>query len=613
MIYLYEIANDDFLLLSTAQDATACVAGLDRLGPGRIIVAAPVEDGRPTFWLLAPEELRAWAKAVQGTLGEVLSQVPQTPALDAYADAEQTPERCVVLKEGELAGYFDARVPPAPRIRRGTDEGLLQRTYSLDAEHQEVVALGQTLAVTVRLVRGIPGLKVLSATLGSEIDVVVRARRGFVVVGSDQGSLLVTEKGSEPFLFKLLPTQPGPGQIVLYCFYQGRSLGHLTLEPLVVASPPRQAEPVQISLPLAPMTGTPPDLVLYVFEDRSRQAVTFHLRASARDPAHKLNMMSFGPIELRVPPKEFFRQFFSEIERLPLKTSEQRQSALLHLRQKGVFLFHHLVPPPLAERLFALRGRISQVQIQSDDPYIPWEMMRLCGREGGQVVEGPFVCEAFEMTRWIPGVPRRLHLPLGHLAVMIPGDAALPGAVQEQKMLLSLATEGMRVTLVPATFLDVHAALAGGTYDGFHFCGHGHADPNLADSGALWLQDREPLRPHEISGVMWNCARRQPLFFLNACQSGQQGLSLTGVGGFARHLLVNCEASVFIGAQWAVSDMGACRFATAFYRHVLAKKTVAQAVQAARAAIWDTDPLDALAYTVYADTDVRITRAEKEG
>lgn len=603
MIYLHEIARDDFMLLQGEQDATLGAAALAWIQAARIIVSASSEDGHVVFWLLSADELQARVQAARGALREALSAVPPTPALDAYAAAEETPERCVVLEDQVLIGYFDADLPP--RIGRGDDDGPPGGAYGLDAEHEEMVPLGQLLSVTVRLVRLKTGQPAVAATPGSVIDVVMRARRGFAVVGPDHGSLHVTAEGSEPFLFKLRPTQLGPGQIVVYCFHQGLSLGHVTLAPLVASE--RPSEPVQTRLSLAPTTGVPPDLILYVFEDRSRQAVTFHLRASARDPAHRLNMMSFGPIELRVPPQEFFRQFFAEIERLPLKTPEQRESALHHLRHKGVFLFHHLVPAALAERLFALRGQITQVQIQADDPYIPWEMMRLCGREGDQVVEGPFLCEAFEMTRWIPGVPRRLRLPLRDLAVVIPDDAGLPGAALERELLLSLAADGRRVTRAPATFLDVHAALSRGTHDGFHFCGHGHGDPSLPDSGAIRLQDRESLRPHEISGVMWNCARRQPLFFLNACQSARQGLSLTGVGGFARHLLVDCEATVFLGAQWAVSDMGAYRFAEAFYRHLLAKETVGQAVRAARAAIRDADPLEALAYTVYADPDVRVT------
>jgi hypothetical protein len=112
--------------------------------------------------------------------------------------------------------------------------------------------------------------------------------------------------------------------------------------------------------------------------------------------------------------------------------------------------------PKLYESLsYALKDQITSVLVQSEEPWIPWELCRLCGEENGRVVAGPFFCEAFAITRWIPGLAFKPKLTLQNMAVVVPSDSGLPCAFSEREYVLSLAQSGRRVTRIPATFLDV--------------------------------------------------------------------------------------------------------------------------------------------------------------
>jgi CHAT domain-containing protein len=189
---------------------------------------------------------------------------------------------------------------------------------------------------------------------------------------------------------------------------------------------------------------------------------------------------------------------------------------------------------------------------------------------------------------------------LQRLAVVAPGDSALPFAPVERDYLLSLAGNGREVERVPATFLDVVDALAGSRHDGWHFTGHGAARDANPDRAAIYLEGDEPLMPEDLSGTVGNLRRWQPLVFLNACQVGRGGMSLTGVGGWARRFL-DAGASAFVSTYWSVQDRPANEFAQAFYGRLLGGMPIGVAALEARAAIKPHRDATWLAYTVFAD------------
>ncbi|HEX8202542.1 MAG TPA: CHAT domain-containing protein, partial [Isosphaeraceae bacterium] len=476
---------------------------------------------------------------------------------------------------------------------------------SLVAEYPERVALHATASLLVSLVAAfVPGTSLpVALAEGAEIDVVVQPRRGLSLVGPGEGRLVVTgaEEGL-PLQFKVRGEAPGRGLLRVLAFHQGRPLGLITLAPLVTESAEEAgAARGARAEPLAPATVRLPDLSLLILEARDGAETVLTLRLTSADAALGYNLKPFGPVRPRSDPYAYFQDFFRDIERLPIRTPADKARAELRLAAKGAGLFEALVPADLRRDLWNLRARITSVQVQSEEPWIPWELCKLVGPEGDGVEEGPFFCEAFELTRWLPGLAQVPRLGLRNLALVVPGDSGLAFAAEERDFVLSLAAGDRRVTRIPATFLDLHAALASGSYDGWHFTGHGsfRDEPN-PDRSALILEGDERLTPEDLGGRVSNLGKTRPLVFLNACQAGQSQMALTGIGGWASRFL-RAGAGGFLGAYWSVYDRPALDFARAFYDQLLAGTPLGRAARSARLAARASGDPTWLAYTVFAD------------
>ena len=610
MFHLHQLVNSDFILFDAAQTVAQAVAVVQRLKPTRIVVRRR-ENGRIDHYLYAAQAFCDRLAQADGewSLADALAlrEGDATPTLDAWQDAESAPSRCVIAEGDRVLGFYDAALPPAWNSKRGDDTestATAPVSRALQAEFPERVPLGQTASLLVWLTQqvGRPSALPIAVPVGTRLDIVVQAQSGFVLEGTGDGSLLVTdEEETLPIQFKLRASEIGPGRLRVLCFQNGQPLGAMTLTSLVVAADQEAAgQRNNESRPLAPLTLAQPDLTLLIFEgvDQGQPAIT--LRLSALDPALGLNLKPFGPIRLRLDPLRYFQDFFSDIEGLPLRTAEEQAMATRKLALKGARLFQDLLPDDLRVLLWSLRDRIRTVQVLSDEPWIPWELLKLHGKENGRIVEGPFLCEAFALTRWFPGIGRRPELRLQRMAVVIPTDSGLPCAPQERDYLRSLASGQRQINEIPATYLDVVDALSRGEHDGWHFSGHGQfvaPDPNRS---AILLERGQRLRAEEICGQVSNCGLVRPLVFLNACQTGREALSLTGMGGWAKGF-IDAGAAGFVGSLWSVYDQAACQFAQAFYSHLLTGETIGQAAKAARAAIRPLNDPTWLAYTVFAD------------
>ena len=629
-MYLHQIAMDTFVLLQADWPAGKAQQLIQRLEPTHVIVQRL--DPADEYYLFT----RRAALALLDRAGDMTSvedafnlyRSAATPALDAYTDAEAVPDRCVVVEEGQIIGFFDVDVPPEQwsRKRGGpvvTEKGLFRPgagwTYgmlenyvehaepvphSLTTDFPEQVPLNQTVSLLVSLATE-PGTRPsfpIAVPTGASVDVLVRPQRGFVLEGSGEGSLVTTgETETLPLQFKLKAVELGAGKIRVLAFHQGQPLGAMTLAPTVV--PDTQVADRRRSTQeqrLESLSVRQPDLSLLILEHESGGKPAFTFRLTALDPDLGLNLKPFGPVQLRLDPFEYFQDFFKDIENLPLKPSRDWPVAERRLAAKGAGLFTDLIPEDLQVLLWSLRERIQTVQVQSEEPWIPWELCKLLGKEDDHVVEGPFLCEAFDMTRWLPGIARIPTLKLSKMALVMPRDSGLPFAPDERDYVLSLANGGRRVERIEAGYLEVVEALAAGEYDAWHFTGHGGfraPDPNRS---AMVLENQEELTPQDLNGKVRNLGQAQPLVFLNACQIGRSAMSLTDIGGWAAQFL-RAGAAAFIGAYWSVFDLPAYAFAQAVYDHLLAGAPIGKAVREARGAIKLSGDPTWLAYTVFAD------------
>jgi CHAT domain-containing protein len=311
-------------------------------------------------------------------------------------------------------------------------------------------------------------------------------------------------------------------------------------------------------------------------------------------------------VPLEVGPGHYFTDLYREIEGLPVKTDSEKAIATQRLHAIGSSLFSSLFPADLQALIWGLQDRIDTVWVQSDEPWVPWEICRLQGTRDGRIVEGPFFCEAFKMTRWVPGVGRTTDLTMSKLGVIAPRDSRLASTPLEIGMLKRLASDRRLVEEVEPEYLAVLQAFKDATYDGIHFTGHGKfPDQSNPTKAEIFLTGGQKLRPTDISGVTANLGLTKPLVFLNACQVARQSKSLTGVGGWAT-VMVKAGVGAFVGAHWDVTDDLALTFATQFYAQLLDGEPIASAARTARLAIRDTGDPTWLAYTVFADPAARV-------
>lgn len=631
----------DFVLVEA--DWTVAMAGglVEAMETSHVIIYLP-QGTRDSWCLFSRRDARkrmAPARAdmpVRAALGLTASDATSTVDLsELHATGDG---RYVVLQDGRLFGFlersaelsFEADVPlvlgrTTRSVRRGrptANGGPAPAKRSLTAEFPETVAVNHRATLLVTLLAVFQEAAGPSITVevppGSAIDILIQTQRGFVIEGSDSQRLDVKEDEQElEVLFTLRPVLVGRGEIRVLAFYQGQRLGKITLEPTIVAGEAEQpvsAERPKLAASLAQVHTSAPDLSLLIFQRQENGRVVLDLRLNAWEPALGLNFKRFGPITLEMDAGQHFDQFFTDIEDLPLETPQERTETVERLKGLGAHLFETLFPVDLQQELWRLRDRIKSVQVQSEEPWIPWELCRLSGDENGHRIEGPFLCEAYEITRWVQDLPLQPELRLSNMAVIVPGDSGLDFAAEERAYLLSLAqpprSKVEKVQEIPPTFLELREALASGTYDGWHFTGHGESSGASADRSVMHLRDGGTLTPQDLSGRLRNLGRARPLVFLNACQLGRGGLTLTGVGGWANRFL-QAGAGAFIGAYWAVSDEASFAFARTFYDALLAGTPIGRAAREARESIQQSsDPATWLAWAVFADPYAKVVPQE---
>ncbi|HEX6042672.1 CHAT domain-containing protein, partial [Longimicrobium sp.] len=589
---------------------------LDETSARHLVIAL---GDAPDYYLVSArdfEERTAGADGSAPLQESGLTHARHAVPVRSRAGAMAGRETCLVMEDGVLAGVFepgrlsgrDTRFMLTDQALRHSRRGDGTASRYLRAEMPGETTVGQTVLLEVE-VGADPSPLPVDLPGGAALEVVVLAREGFEVEGNDTTILSVSVDGGAPAhaRFRLRAVRPGPGVVRVFALHGGRFLGALprletVIHPAAEAGPDAAPAPVlRAAGALGAGPSAAPDLSLLIVEQRDAlRGPSLSIRATARDAALRLTHKEFGPVPLGMEPLRYFEDFFADIEEIGHRPDYSPALVARKLEGKGTRLFESIFPAELRALLWEHRHRIASVQIYSEEAWIPWELCRLTGMQDGKVVEGPFFCEAFEITRWIPGVPGCPWLTLDNLALVMPRDPRLPAVREEREFLLSLAAEGGAVSEIPARYLDVRRALATGSFDGFHFSGHGVRRGPNADRSSIVLEAREDLRADEISGDAHNLGRSQPLVFLNSCHGARGAFTLVGAGGWARQFL-EAGAGAFVGAYWSISDKTASAFSRAFYRELRAGKGLGAAVRAARLAIRSDNDPTWLAYTVYGD------------
>ncbi len=530
--------------------------------------------------------------------------------------AEETPAPTLLAGEAALTAQLEAILHP-PTVTCYTDIYAPTR-----------VALGERFPVIVGLTRSpTDGQEVaaIQAQLNQLIRVVLTPR-GPELLDEPVKTLRVEEKGSEPVVFYLRPVSTGT-QSVLIDFYSTShllvSVTHTLIAEEMVAVPPSAKLPAQ-RLDLIDYTVPHPGLLLRVSTGDNR--LTYTLRYA--DTTERV--IAGGT--LRADPEQYRYRIIREIENLargldvdgvPLEDGEQPSPSAFfkRLEKIGYRLYEELFCEDLRrEYRERIRGRVVTLEIVSDEPWIPWELVKPYDADDTGW-EDDFLCLQYDFSRWVSdGQAPAAEIVVESLACVAPEDSGLSFAQSEKEIVCSLARQFNLTDHTPAraSRADVEALLEGNTpVHLWHFACHGNFDAQAPGNSPLILAENQRLRPNDLAGpqVKRRLSADRPLVFLNACRVGQSGLSLTGLGGWAARLVNECRVGALIAPLWSVNDMVACEFARAFYEATQKPgMTLAAALRQARRQIKEAHPDDPtwLAYSLYAHPNARLTWRRRE-
>lgn len=362
----------------------------------------------------------------------------------------------------------------------------------------------------------------------------------------------------------------------------------------------------------------PPDLdmrVRTVGENRGTRLIyTLHSPTGAVAFAHR---EIAGPI-LRASPEEFQGHLLHKIEQLGVRMDVDG-SALLRaeidrkLASLGRDLWRELFPAELRFAYRDIRRRVRTWMITSDEPWIPWELIKpYDDSRPEEVIDDDFLAFGFELTRWLAGDRAPAQIIAVRSLAVLQTSADLPHAAAERIFLTQLAQslpELSDTTPILDSSGDLLTFLETAPAGLLHVIGHGVHISSQSEEAGLPFRDGSILRPVDLEGPLaTRISRARPLVFLNACWGGRQGWSLARLGGWASRWVDVCGCGAFVAPLWPVRDGAALAFSRAFYSALAEGGTLGQAACAARRQTQKEragDP-SALAYVVYGHPNARI-------
>lgn len=368
----------------------------------------------------------------------------------------------------------------------------------------------------------------------------------------------------------------------------------------------------------------PPDLEMQVHTaaEHGKTRLSFILHSPTGAVAFSHRKIA-GPLIQRNPEEyqaylirtiEGFGQRF-DIDGTPLLRDEiDRKMAGL-----GRDLWRELFPLEMQSAYREVRRHpVRSWMIVSDEPWIPWELVKpYDDSRQDEIIDDDFLSLRFQLTRWMSGG----RTPVQQIAVrrlaVFRTDSDLPQAEQELSLLTGLAKSLPGVeseTHQPFSAADLLSLLETTEAEILHFIGHGKRADGHPDSAGIPFKDRSVLRPGDLDESMAaQISKRRPLVFLNACWAGQQGWSLTGLGGWTARWITVCGAGAFIAPMWPARDQTALAFARTLYGALASGTPLGEAALEARRQMRrerSGDP-SALLYTVYGHPGARVQLGEE--
>ena len=444
---------------------------------------------------------------------------------------------------------------------------------------------------------------IVAVKSGIPLQVKVRARTNCEVDGPAAEEVPPPRKGTPQVLsFGLRGLAVGPAEVWVDVLQGARRLSRLILQPLFVAKGNLDASAVVDS-----SREDPPLVDLRIMEEGTPDR--WRLRFIARCDDLEINH-EFVTQDFTGNKEAYVGTLYKKLEAC-WSTAGVAFEQLMHgVRAEGVQMFVELFPIDLRRLIWRHRAAIGSFQVIANEPSIPWEVVHVVDPDKTTPLSGGVFLAELGLTRWMSNVgiaPARLRLRPGKAGYCIPryhdNRLNLANVAQEAKMLGDL----LGAVSIGDEIAPVLSALArdkGEDFDVLHFACHGSTDYTQVWNAGLLLNvagsDKTTLLSVASVQTFANLAvdGQRPLIFLNACQSGVTGRTLSGAGGLAQ-AFVQRGAGLFVGTLWSIGDRPALGFASQFYGQLKAGQCVSQALRAAREQAKHDLDTSWLAYTVY--------------
>ena len=469
------------------------------------------------------------------------------------------------------------------------------------------------------------------------IDVALFAPGFTFVSGPNFGQLRLPQCGdSTPASFRLraepvASSTPRARKLHATLTHEGRYLARITKDVAVggreiadAAAPAVAEKPRSVQAAMAPISAgdaaAAPDLTVFILD------------AVEPDRLGQADVLVYSPwlqpaTERIVQPAQVNDWIAVQYEKIidtAVKAGPDRMKSRLVplLNGIGSTLWDNFAPATVKQAFWKLRdergSRFRTIQVFTNNPALPWELMRPSRPGGGS--DAGFLGVDYAVARWHvanrAGQLERppLRQPVGPLIAVAPhydGADALPAQASELEALRSMP--GFRN--VPGRWAAL-AELFGRMPNGIiHFLGHGEVESGGGGVNEYRIRLEDALLDvTSWRGLLKARTGATPFFFFNACEVGQAQRVANFVDGWAPAVL-EAGAAGYIGGLWPLADRSSAEFSTRFYRRVMDRvgkpdstAQVAEILRENRRRFAETGDPTWIAYVLYGDVNLQFTR-----
>jgi hypothetical protein len=424
--------------------------------------------------------------------------------------------------------------------------------------------------------------------------------------------------------FEIRGLEVGDVSAALLFRQEGRSLGSLSFQIAVVEHLPEgeNGKTLEEKTRVSPPATKDQDLLTLLIEQQVRgPEIRYRYRLDSEELGMNYLERTSRPLKRRsgqtfATERAFVEDLYRRVTRDVLNLQDVARLRRT-VRAVGASLCEQLFDPDVTREIWRVRDRISRIEIVSWEPYIPWELLYLQNPDANSEKrkDGLFLAD-LSLIRSMPGLTHARTLPMRRWTYLAAEYTAIdeePVAGEVEYLRTALSQRDINPEQIPGTYDAFFDTLEEGDFDVLHLACHGQSDHQAIDSASLLIGDLTDAAGNGVPVSVDALTVRQEgrlapdsLVFLNACESGRLGPSLTTWGGWPAAFL-NAGAGAFVGTSWPVRDVPAAAFTEAFYEALLEGQTLSDAAKAARSASRGMGDASWLAYKVYGHPFARKT------